>query len=173
MSLKFACQNEVSRAVEIISELGITAHCELDVIMYDCCILQQMKAGCEVKITNDNVLLDRVIQEDDVIQTSGDLATALRETASQPYTQFDIILFGIPTMLLTRLDCESMWFNADCVFHGDLPPYSEQVKRAEVVRSWCEAVTRLGIMLGASRVECDVMDALNPVRLWERPAIGS
>jgi len=32
------------------------------------------------------------------------------------------------------------------------------------------AVTRLGILLGADKVMCDVMDALNPVALWVRPA---
>jgi hypothetical protein len=32
------------------------------------------------------------------------------------------------------------------------------------------AVARPGILLGADKVMCDVMDALNPVVLWVRPA---
>ncbi|MBX3381872.1 MAG: hypothetical protein KF864_00020 [Phycisphaeraceae bacterium] len=171
--LKHANEDEVARAVGLIATIGRGAEYELDVKMYECGILLQMSAGCEVHVPKQYVSINRVIQEDVVIQTCGDLAAALRETASQSYTQFEMVLFGIPTMMLIMLDCESLQFNAECVFEGDLPPYSEQVKRAEVVRAWCEAVTRLGIMLGASRVECDVMDALNPVRLWERPAIGS
>lgn len=164
-------EGAIQRIMAILTQFGfhVSAECDLDAAILDCSLLHQFDAGALCEIPQEVVTIQNADHEGITIDVSSDLANAIRDRGSKPNTRFDVSLSGIDTLLVMNVDLRTRWFDVDCVFGGELarPPKSPE-ESSRVVRSWCEAVARLGVIMGASRVECNVIDALNPVILWRR-----